>query len=525
MNVKSLLILFCLLITVQLYCEQNYDDLFDEYFPETENNDEETTGSSVDQTEEESSDGVDKNTDILKMELSGTSGCNFHVPFLDEYDDFLMPNVPGFTNKAGYSFQYKDVKVFSEWQIDLLLNEEGILNDFINVSPLENYVSWNSDILTIVMGYQNYNWGTADTINPTDNCNPKDYTNGNNIKDIPVLSLRISLFPFDWLQTNIVYIPYKQKDIFNTDFYSLLSNQFPTSTIDINHPDFSIESFIIGTKTNFYLKYLDFSFSYIYDIDPFYTPEITLAAEDISAMYSLPPGSVYSYARVDSIDLAQERIHRFGFDFRSAIEAVGVWGEICYSLTTDYDLSTYKIRNHKLLWIAGLDFNYGPEDEFYLNFQYAGQYIPGFDDKFYTDYPGGMPDSDQMTDKSAMEEFYYRSLANALGNETEGLLHGFILKADWPLFNSFVTPSIAIAYFLPQLYDTKKETRLGGVIANPEIDVMPVDSFHLLFGADLFYSWYKEKDSSDIEIYENDRVGMYYKNNNFYIKAIFYWNY
>ena len=60
---------------------------------------------------------------------------------------------------------------------------------------------------------------------------------------------------------------------------------------------------------------------------------------------------------------------------------------------------------------------------------------------------------------------------------------------------------------------------------NPEVDIKPMDSFHIKIGADLFYAWVK-KSGKDVSLdTTTDRIGIYTPSNNVYLKLEYKWNY
>jgi hypothetical protein len=72
-------------------------------------------------------------------------------------------------------------------------------------------------------------------------------------------------------------------------------------------------------------------------------------------------------------------------------------------------MDSYAKRNPNLAWTLGTDFNYGSDDRFYLNFQYAGKFVRDYDYEFFTDYTNGAPDVSRMADPEYVKEYYYRN--------------------------------------------------------------------------------------------------------------------
>jgi hypothetical protein len=92
------------------------------------------------------------------------------------------------------------------------------------------------------------------------------------------------------------------------------------------------------------------------------------------------------------------------------------------------------------------------------------------------------------------------------------------------VLDSLLTPSIKIAYLIPLIYDYDHEIRYGSLYINPELDIMPIDSFHIKIGASLYYSWHKIK-GENVDIDYEDKIGMFYFNNNIYIAINYKWDF
>ena len=88
-----------------------------------------------------------------------------------------------------------------------------------------------------------------------------------------------------------------------------------------------------------------------------------------------------------------------------------------------------------------------------------------------------------------------------------------------------MVPKFTGAYSLPLYYDNSSETRYGNLLLIPEIDFMPVDSFHIQTGVILAYAWVK-KAGGDVTLETLvDPVGVYTPFNNFFVSVSYTWNY
>lgn len=514
---KKIFILIFIFLSFFLFSEENYNDLF--------NNPENT--SDIKKEEKISTGSKD-----FKMSLLGNHQAEFRMPVIPDYFDFLgYIKAPKFLNTFGIELEYKKLKLISYGTFDIILNETGNWENIINVLPLENYISFSPWKINISVGLQEFSWGTADGLNPTDNINPRDYTVGLNADKIPILAASFSMYPVDFFSFDVIYVPFEQNDIFPIDLTEKISEEiFYDATLDstmkkvpIKNPkninqtflSFDPKNFIVGTKINFRVPKVDFSFSYLYDFDQYWTPNITLLRSQIAY---LPK---YFY-RVESIELIRNRVHRIGTDIKAVIDRFGIWTEFCYTLTDDYLMDNYKKRNHQISFVSGFDFSYGPNDSFYFNLQYFGQVNLNYDNKFYKDYENGEPDPSKLDDEKYMEEFYYRAMVDKLCGVNEGFIQGISINMKWPLLDDLLTPSLTVSYILPLIYDYDEEKRYGSLYINPEFDIMPIDSFHISIGASLYFSWIQKKDKG-VELTTEDKIGTYYKDSSIYVALSYKW--
>ncbi len=574
---KYIFIFILVLFSVFSIVGDEYSDLFNNITDENE-----TTEKSGENDENKSEFSNFSTIPDFKLSLYGDHKSEFRMPVIPDYFDFKGSiKAPKFLNELGVEINYKDLKLKSSGRFDLILNDFGSWDKVLNLKPLENYISWSPWKIKMSAGLQYFSWGTADGLNPTDNINPRDYTTGVNSEKIPILSALFSMYPVDFFSFDIVYVPFEQNDIFPRDFISEIpeelfygkkmdksaaktylqtnlmqilgevitqediANEFEKYTSDANNGknaniknfDFKPEYFILGGKTNFRFAKVDFSFSYLYDFDKYYTPELYLindeiVGSDVTTDTGLPSPyppfignpTTSRFWRANEVKLVRNRIHRIGADIKIAVDRFGIWGEFSFSLSDDYLMDNYKKRNHNIGFVAGMDFSYGPNDDFYFNFQYFGEVNLNYDDKFYKDYKDGRPDKSKITDEKYMEEFYYRAMVNKFGGVTEGFQHGISLKMKWPLLDSLLTPSIAASYILPLVYDYEREIRYGSMYINPELDIMPVDSFHITIGADLYFSWYDDmKDDGGVKMNTTDKIGTYHKDSSVYLAFKYKW--
>jgi len=442
--------------------------------------------------------------------LEGVLQPELHVPLLKNHQDFNgYFKAPKVLNELGLSYQQGDLSLESRWALDLVMPPGGKQADLLDARPRQNALSWNPPGWKFGFGYQIFKWGTSDEMNPTDNLNPKDYRRAIlEVISIPVLSASATAYLSERFALDAVYIPYAQSYNFPVDVADQIPpSLFAPAEISEVQPPFTAESAVAGARLNLYSTW-DLSASYVYDFDPYFTPVIR-----------------YGSPLDKSLDLVRERIHRFGLDAKTTLDRFGVWLEACYSLPRGATGGSPARRRPFLSWTLGTDFNYGPGDEFYVNFQYAGTYVVGFDAGFFRDYPGGLPDPLRMLDPAYAERYLYRALTQRLGDQNEQWLHRFILKLDWPLAHREWTPSFVAVYDLPAGYDRAEKVRYGSLLLNPEIVYAPRDAFQVALGAEWFGAWQKPAGSDRIVNDDSDRLGRFQGDSNLYLEVRYSWDY
>lgn len=495
----------------------------------------------TDETEEEggSDIGSFEISDDTKLSISGDHEFKLPFPIIPDYTEYSGGiKSPGFFNELTLKYEYDELVLMSAWDMSILMQKGGEIDEMLSVRPLENYISWAPGDFIFSFGFQEFAWGTADGQNPTDNINPRDYSEGLESEKLPALSAFAKFYPTSSFSIEAVYLPYAQASVFPTDISSeiparlfsetIITNammqthtEIKEKSVEVDDPDYDASSFKAGLKLT-YLGTVDFSLSYLYDMDDMYTPEISLLAYNMDPDTNVS-GNIPAY-RVSNISLSRKRLHRIGADMKTTLDRFGVWLEAAYTISEDTDMSSYKLRNHNLSWTAGFDFNYGPDQEFYMNLQYMGSFVPEFDDSFYTDYSGGAPDSTKVADKDYMEEFYYRALVNKIGGLSEGLLNGVVMRSEFPMNYQKIKPMLTAALFIPAIYDEEEKTRYVSLALRPEIEFKPADSFYISLGSDLYFSWMKSPDSDEVEIDTDDKIGMFHEDSHIYLKVNYAWS-
>jgi hypothetical protein len=243
----------------------------------------------------------------------------------------------------------------------------------------------------------------------------------------------------------------------------------------------------------------------------------------VDASYS---GLGYLYVP-SSVDLVYKRVHRLGIDAKTTVEQFGFWLESAYNITEASSTDAYDNRHNTLDWTLGMDFNYGPGSVYYVNIQYVGEYVFNYDQSTVADY-NNLSQSQQVAllqSQDAATREVYRSLVQSLGIQNAQWTNGFTASAKWPIDEELVTPSLDAAVSFPVGYDSTTATRYVSGYFKPQVDFKPVDSLHILFGAELNYAWVKDTGSSSTTLDTTyDPIGVYTPLNNIFVRVDFQWN-
>jgi hypothetical protein len=478
------------------------------------------------------------------LTLSGDHTFAFRAPAYFENDNgnYKGTKHPTFGTEFGADAKDGTVKLVSHWKFDIDPLAASASNPNANwagsysIKPMENYVSWNPDKLKLSAGYQIFSWGVADKKNPTDNLNPRDYTASVNADKIPVLAADLTVYPVDGVSIEAVGIPSKSASEYPQDFAALVAGTHAATakaggltpaSAKVEYADkrFDPKNFVAGAKVNFNSAVCDLSLDYLYDLDQYYTPVFAVTDKGtVTVPSKLSPtgyATIPAYG-LESVSLDRKRIHRIGGDAKTTLGKFGLWLEAAYNVTENSGSEDYSIRKSKLEYTLGSDVNFGPNDVGYVNLQYIGAWIPDFSTE-----TGSLNDLVPLKGgtQSSAEKFYQRASVNALGLDTEGLMQGITCNVKYELADALVTPQLTAAYLMPFKYDDAKETRYGSLVVNPEIDLKPVDSFHVKVGADLYYAWHKVSGNDSITLdTATNPVGQYTPSNSAYLKVEYKWN-
>lgn len=387
---KKLIYIFIILTILNSAYSDNFDSLFED----------------IDITEEDNKE--------TPLSITGEINLEQTIPYND-IDNF---SEPGLKNKFIISYNTDNIEIVSDIDV-LIANSSSKLN--VNESYIKTDVGYN----TIKAGYIEYNWGYADSINPTNNLNPKDYSNPMDINRIPSLSISTEHY-FGNNSIETAFIPVKNSPIYPNGALDF----FPITAAEEEIQGY--EKSVLGAKINHYGRF-DLAVSYIWTIDDYYSiKEFSVPTMDATLEY--------------------QRVHNIGLSAKTITGPFGIW------LETNYQ---YKDINNKADWIVGFDSSFGPEDQGLINMQSFGSYIIDHNTETVID-----------------------TFNNSLHNSVSQLTVGFTGKISYELLNSELKPELTAIYisYVDESYEVilKPEVvyspldslnfKMGGSIALEELE-------------------------------------------------------
>lgn len=285
------------------------------------------------------------------------------------------------------------------------------------------------------IGYQYFSWGAADRISPIDILNPRDLRlSPRRQEKLSVLGAQFAWQPISWFGLEAVYLPFYRDN--QIDMRAALKS--PLERLQITKPlkflvgalDFRKPS--LGGRLRFYLPgqnaSINFGLSYLYAPDSALTPKIGLQRKQVS----VPGGSQVPYFVADKLELEREMLHHWGFDVRFAFPSWSLWLDSAFSLGPNWGKGSYAARSPKLESVAGIDFQYGPQQRFYANFQYGLRWLPDFRQSLEGYRSSGALPFELGKGQDYYRNYYLYQLNDALAGYNEGLLQRFVLNLDFP---------------------------------------------------------------------------------------------
>lgn len=274
--------------------------------------------------------------------------------------------------KAELKTRVYDYNLFSDFS--KLSDSAQIINT--TITPWQLWVKMNNVLfqgLSVKLGKQYFEWGTADGIHPTSVLNPDDWSNpfgmGNKI---PVSALNLQ-YTKNFIQASVIWIPTftpalfpRYFSLFDESAFVMPGTTLGTLTENLMFPEFNKSSEYAG-KINFSFPVIDFSFGYFSGFD--YMPQIqtltyspvSMTIMNLEADYFFPQLEVYT------------------FDFSTSVAGMGLWGEVgIYDyqtvntiLKTPFGDSQETALDGKpyATYVFGLDYNF--INGWYGNLQYS----------------------------------------------------------------------------------------------------------------------------------------------------------
>ncbi len=218
-------------------------------------------------------------------------------------------------------------------------------NPYVNID--EAYVDFYAGKVDGRFGVQKFAWGRLDEINPTDNLNTEDFSEGGTNDEIErkigVPSLKVNGYSdianieIGWIPA---YVPYrlpqpgerwfpsvlKPPDVIHT---GALVGDIPVSTAyqDIGLPPGTAGNSELGARISKYTGGWDVSASYFTGYDPM---PLMNALVDLKAEVKNPLALKYTTSADVTMVPEIHRMHVFGCDFTTTISSFTVRGELAY---------------------------------------------------------------------------------------------------------------------------------------------------------------------------------------------------
>jgi hypothetical protein len=229
-----------------------------------------------------------------------------------------------------------------------------LVNDFGHIYQDKNpYVNFDEAYLDIYtgkvdfrLGIQKFAWGRLDEINPTDNLNTEDLTEGGTNDEIDrkigVPSAKVNLYSdlcnveLGWVPR---FVPYRLPTSEERWFPRVLKppsvitagtvGDIPVTTVfkDIDLPGFSFENSEGGVRISKYIEGWDVSVSYFTGYD---TMPLTEAPTDLIVDLKDPLALDYEIRAQITLEPEIHRMHVYGFDFTTTVGSFTLRGEYAY---------------------------------------------------------------------------------------------------------------------------------------------------------------------------------------------------
>ncbi len=328
---------------------------------------------------------------------------------------------------------------YKEKEIDGLQNMGNVLS--YEIIPWEVWVRINNipvERMSLQIGKQYFEWGTADGIHPTSVLNPDDYTDPFALNEkIPVNAFNLNYY-ISSFKIFLIWIPgftsVKMPGFFNfynTDEYNLPGTELVNINEKYKRPSGLADGMGKAVKVCFSLFHIDFSCGYFsgYDYMPVAEKYEYFLTGNMVNQLGLLISSIYPKMRV------------YTFDLTTSIEGFGFWSEAgVYDyfkkdtlIITPQGLSRREVFNGEpyVSYVFGTDYSF--INGFYINLQYAY----------------GLP---YVRGKELLEDYIVFAFKDEFANGLFGIEIGNMLgfKRNLPVKNNYeiiITPELKSYYF------------------------------------------------------------------------------
>jgi hypothetical protein len=224
----------------------------------------------------------------------------------------------------------------------------------MQVTPVEAYVDFFSELADVRLGRQFIFWGKTDWINPTDNINPWDYQNITaEIEDyrLPVLAAKADIYLGN-TDVQLVWLPKFEPNRIPMAIPDSIAG-LPVYHLPEALPENKPENSEAGLRLSASAFHVDYSFSYYYGFEK--NPTVRLQMVPVQGRF------------VHSVSYARQ--HVFGFDFVTTFNKLALKGEGAWFLTGDRDGKDIFAENPYIKYVLGADYNFS--DRLSLNAQFV----------------------------------------------------------------------------------------------------------------------------------------------------------
>jgi len=276
-------------------------------------------------------------------------------------------------------------------------------------------------------------------------------------------------YPWEKVNLEAVIVPYYRPSVLIIDPIPLpdyvIINQLPSLVTDR-------EMFSYGLKADFHLKLFDWSVSWFDGYDPM--PGIALTEFSLDLTQPIP---------VPYIELSVKpyRNRVLGFDFETAVGAVGIRGEAAWSdPELSFETNEY-VPYPEIEWVLGADWSTGI---WRFTGEYNGKYISEFTQSSVDPLIGTEFDISQLAALLADPQFdlaaYVKQQVGAFNrlynNQLYQYYHSAGLRVEADILFGKLLPSVLSMYNF-----TSRD-----LLLIPEIKIKPADGLAITIGAEIY---------------------------------------